>query len=59
VFAYVFDRELDNFHKPHIQYRQLAANFDILREVGILLPNNQHQHRTMHIQKDMLPYALC
>ena len=37
------------------------------REIGILLPNNQHQHRTLHIQKDVLPhiqkdvlpYALC
>ena len=29
------------------------------REIGILLENNQCQHRTLHIQKDMLPYALC
>ena len=33
------------------------------REVGIVLPNNQRQHRTLHrtlhIQKDVLPYALC
>ena len=29
------------------------------REIVILLPNNQHQHRTLHIQKDLLPYALC
>ena len=28
------------------------------REIGILLPNNQRQHRTLHIQKDVLPYAL-
>ena len=26
--------------------------------IGILLPNNQRQHRTLHIQKDVLPYAL-
>ena len=25
----------------------------------ILLPNNQRQHRTLRIQKDVLPYALC
>ena len=25
-----------------------------LREIGILLPNNQRQHRTSHIQKDVL-----
>ena len=24
-----------------------------------LLPNHQRQHRTLHIQKDVLPYALC
>jgi len=23
------------------------------------LPNNQQQHRTLHIHKDVLPYALC
>ena len=28
------------------------------KEIGILLPNNQRQHRTLHIQKDVLPYAL-
>jgi hypothetical protein len=28
------------------------------REIGILLPNNQRQHRTLHIQKDVLPCAL-
>ena len=27
-------------------------------EIGIILPNNQRQHRTMHIQKDVPPYAL-
>ena len=29
------------------------------RDIGMLLPNNQRQHRTLHIQKDVLPYALC
>jgi len=28
-------------------------------EIGILLPNNQRQHRTLQIQKDVLPCALC
>jgi len=33
-------------------------------EIGILLPNHQRQHRTLHIQKDdiqkdVLPYTLC
>ena len=27
------------------------------REIGILLPNNQRQHRTSHVPKDVLPYA--
>ena len=29
------------------------------REMGIQLLNNQRQHRTLHIQQDVLPYALC
>jgi len=29
------------------------------REIGILLPNSQRQHRTLHIQKDVLQKALC
>ena len=29
------------------------------RAIGISSPNNQRQHRTLHIQKDVLPYALC
>ena len=29
-----------------------------LREIGILLPNKQRQHRALHVQKDALPYAL-
>jgi len=29
------------------------------KEIGISLPHNQPQHRTLHVQKDMLPYALC
>jgi len=31
----------------------------INREIGVLLPNKQRQHRTLHIQKDVLPQALC
>ena len=27
-------------------------------DIGISLPNNQCQHRTLHIQKDVLPYEL-
>ena len=27
------------------------------REIGILLQNNQRQHRTLHIQQDVLPYG--
>ena len=30
-----------------------------IEEIGILLPKNQRQHRTLHIQEDMLPYAVC
>ena len=28
-------------------------------EISMLLPSNQRQHRTLHIQKDVLPYTLC
>ena len=28
------------------------------REIGISLPINQRQHRTLHIQKDVLPHAV-
>ena len=28
-------------------------------KIGILLPEKQRQHRTLHIQEDVLPYALC
>ena len=33
--------------------------FERLSEICILLPTNQRQHRTLHIQKDALRYALC
>ena len=29
------------------------------REIGVFLPENPRQHRTLHIQKNVLPYALC
>jgi len=29
------------------------------RETGILLPNNQRQHRTSHAPKDVLPLRIC
>jgi hypothetical protein len=41
----------------HLQVRALHLHpYD--GEIGILLPNNQRQQRTLHIQKDMLPYAV-
>jgi len=36
-----------------------ARGVDALPEIRFLLPNNQRQHRTLHIQKDVLSYALC
>jgi len=30
-----------------------------VREIDISLPNNQRQRRTLHIQKDVLPFAFC
>ena len=31
----------------------------LTRKIGIFLPNNQRQHRSLHVQEDVLPYALC
>jgi len=28
-------------------------------EIGVLLPNNQRQRRSLHVEKDVLLYALC
>ena len=36
--------------------REMVLN--AFSEIGVFLPNNQ-RHRTLHIQKDVLPYALC
>ena len=41
---------------PVIECQPLALHS---RGIGISLPNNQRQHRTLHIQEDVLPYALC
>ena len=30
----------------------------VLKEIGVLLPKNQRQLRTLHIQRDVLAYAL-
>ena len=38
---------------------QLTSTMRHPAEIGILLSNNQRQHRTLHIQKDMLRYTLC
>ena len=47
-----------------VQIRQLESGeapvvAPRLKEIGISLPNDQRLHRILHIQKDMLPYALC
>ena len=41
-------------HKSFCGARQTIA-----RETGILLPNNQRQHRTSHAPKDVLPVRIC
>ena len=37
----------------------LASSARTCRVIGNLLLTNPRQHRTLHIQKDALPYALC
>ena len=41
-----------------IPQRRRSAREGAEREVSILLPNNQRQHRTLHFPKDVLPSAL-
>ena len=40
-------------------HHQTRCSREVKKEVGILLPKNQRQHRTLHIQENVLPYALC
>jgi len=58
-----FQREsrIDSSNPTHICVLKLPAWETGQRgeEIGILLPNNQGQHSTLHIQKNVLPNALC
>ena len=58
-------------HRPETVFLCEFHNLIIMSYAGIhawrlccwrdwhLSPNNQRQHRTLHMQKDVLPYALC
>ena len=46
-------------HQPTTMQHLAAPCRHAMPEIGILLPNNQRQHRTLHIQKYVLPYAWC
>ena len=47
-------------HQPFLRTAQPAARVHDQKEmIFILLPNNQRQHRTLHIPKDVLPCAIC
>ena len=50
------EREHVRLYLPAVPPGNLPAG---VAEIGIVLPNNQRQHHTVHIQKDVLPYALC
>ena len=53
------DDELVNARKlveKILRHRHLSPD---TTEIGISLPNNWRTRRTLHIQKDVLPYALC
>ena len=45
-------------NRRHVRTRFRSSSF-LCKEIVIALPNNQRQHRTLHIQKDVPPYALC
>ena len=42
----------------HLNCQNTFERIFLLEVRGSQLPNNQRQHRTSHIQKDVLPYAL-
>ena len=40
--------------------RDLKDFDDLTQEkIGMSLPNNQRRHRTVHVKRDVLRYALC
>ena len=43
---------IDVFRSPGSSWKSAE------REIGMLLPNNQRQHRILHIQQDVLPCTL-
>jgi len=43
-------------YPPHLVSREWRLHHGDIR---ILLLDKQRQHRTLHVQKDVLPYALC
>ena len=43
----------------HLQLNLAPYHCTDYNEIGSLLPNNQRQHCTLHIQQDVLPNALC
>ena len=44
--------------RRHVEARQVVVAHVLLTEIGILLPSNKRQHRTLHNQEDVLPYVL-
>ena len=48
-----------NKDEPRFSGTELDSVDAPLPEIGILLPNNQRHHCTLHSQKDVLPCALC
>ena len=46
---------LEGLHPPAERARLPRPETRAVREIGVVLPNNQRQHRTLRIQKDVLP----
>ena len=44
-------------YEPSLELLHITAK--PFRDMGNLLPSNQRQHRSLHVEKDVLPYALC
>ena len=51
--------EFGGYWTQRYRARETAARITRRVEIGVLLPNNQRQHRTLHVQKDVLPFTLC
>ena len=51
------DVELQSVHL--LRESRVRTPRHLRREIGFSLPKSQRQHRTVHVQKDVLPYGIA